>query len=117
LQKPVENNAVGSQTQKSASERQAYPARVVDTSGAGDAFTAALLAGLCQLSQASARLTALSSEDLATLLDTCAAAAGLTCEGAGADLPTTTELRHALHSHSGAEIERSFAPPPLQVNA
>ena len=97
--------------------RPAYPARVVDTSGAGDAFTAALLAGLSQLSQASARLTALSSEDLATLLDTCAAAAGLTCERAGADLPTTTELRHALHSHSGTEIERSFAPPPLQVNA
>jgi len=81
--------------------RPAYPARVVDTSGAGDAFTAALLGGLGQLSQAGASLSALSSEDLARLLDTCAAAAGLTCERAGADLPTKTELRYALQSHSG----------------
>jgi fructokinase len=78
--------------------RPAYPARVVDTSGAGDAFTAALLGGLCQLSPASLR--ALSSEDLAGLLDTCAVAAGLTCERAGADLPTATELGHALYLRS-----------------
>jgi fructokinase len=97
--------------------RPAYPARIVDTSGAGDAFTAALLAGLCQLRQASASLRALSSEDLARLLDTCAAAAGLTCERAGADLPTMNELRRALHPPSGAQIERSFALPPLPVNA
>ncbi|MDX6389533.1 MAG: fructokinase [Streptosporangiaceae bacterium] len=84
--------------------RPAYPARVVDTSGAGDAFTAALLGGLGQLSQASAGLRALSGQDLARLLDICAVAAGLTCERTGTDLPTRTELRHALRSHSGAEI-------------
>jgi fructokinase len=97
--------------------RPAYPARVVDTSGAGDAFTAALLAGLGQLSQAGASLRELSSEDLARLLDTCAVAAGLTCERTGTDLPTTIELRHALRSHSPAEMGRSLALPPLQVNA
>lgn len=94
--------------------RPAYPARVVDTSGAGDAFTAALLAGLGQLRQASPSLGTLSSEDLARLLDTCVAAAGLTCERAGADPPTATELSRALHSQSGAEIERSLALPRCQ---
>jgi fructokinase len=97
--------------------RPPYPARVVDTSGAGDAFTAALLAGLCQLNQASASLRELSGQDLARLLDTCAVAAGLTCERTGADLPTMTELRHAVRSRSPAEMGRSFALPPLQVNA
>jgi len=97
--------------------RPAYPARVVDTSGAGDAFTAALLAGLGQVSQASTSLSALSGDDLARLLDTCAAAAGLTCERAGADLPTATELRRVLYSPCAAEVEPSCPLPPLQVNA
>jgi fructokinase len=73
--------------------RPAYPARVVDTAGAGDAFTAALLGGLHQLGQARAGHRELSRDDLARLLDTCAAAAGLTCEHPGADLPTATEMR------------------------
>jgi fructokinase len=78
--------------------RPAHPARVVDTFGAGDAFTAALLGELRRLRQAGASLRALSSQGLARLLDTCAVAAGLTCERAGADLPTAIELNHALHS-------------------
>ncbi len=101
--------------------RPAYPARVVDTSGAGDAFTAALLGELGQLSQAGASLPALSGPDLARLLDICAAAAGLTCERTGADLPTRTELGHALRSHAGAELVRrprilaSASDPGLRV--
>jgi fructokinase len=86
--------------------RPARRVRVVDTAGAADAFTAALLGGLYQLRQASASLRALTSEDLARLLDCCTAAAGLACERAGADLPTRTELRRALQGPRAAR-ERS----------
>lgn len=88
--------------------RPARRVRVVDTTGAADAFTAALLSGLYQLSQAHASLRALSSEDLARLLDSCTAAAGLTCERAGADLPTRTELSRALQDRPRADLQRSL---------
>jgi fructokinase len=88
--------------------RPARRVRVVDTAGAADAFTAALLGGLYQLSQAHASLRALSSEDLARLLDCCTAAAGLTCQRAGADLPTRAELRHALQDRPRADRQRSL---------
>jgi fructokinase len=97
--------------------RPAYPALVVDTSGAGDAFTAALLAGLGQLSQAGASPGQLSSRDLARLLDTCAVAAGLTCERTGADLPTAIELRHVRRSPARAETGRATALPGPRIPA
>jgi fructokinase len=80
--------------------RPAYRAQGVDTAGQGDAFTAALLGGLHQLSQARAGHRALSgedlsSEDLGRLLDTCAFAAGLAREQPGADLPAAAALRPA----------------------
>jgi fructokinase len=87
--------------------RPARRVRVVDTAGAADAFTAALLGGLYQLRQASASLRALTSEDLARLLDCCTTAAGLACERAGAELPTRTELRRALRDRPQAARERS----------
>jgi fructokinase len=83
--------------------RPAYPARVVDTTGAGDAFTAALLGGLHQLGLDHVTLRDLSSADLAGLLDTCAVAAGLACERAGTEPPTATELRRAVLAPGGRD--------------
>jgi len=73
------------------------------------AFTAALLAGLCPIEPGSARLTALSSEDLAPhALDTCVAAAGLSMRTRGTDLPTTTR------TEGGTRCTRT---PGLRSNA
>jgi fructokinase len=79
--------------------RPAVPVAVVDTVGAGDAFTAALLDGLRRGDllggRRRARLRALSTEVLARLLDRAALAAALTCARPGADPPTERELTAA----------------------
>jgi fructokinase len=89
--------------------RPAHPVRVVDTDGAGDAFTAALLGAFYQLRQAGVSLPALSADGLGRVLDMCAVASGLTCARSGADLPTAAELRRALHSGSGTQTEYATA--------
>lgn len=78
------------------SRRAGVPVTVVDTVGAGDAFSAALLAGLHRggLLGATAR-TALRNVDAATLdalLDEAALAAAITCSRRGADPPTADDL-------------------------
>ncbi len=77
----------------------AIPVAVVDTVGAGDAFMAALLAGLSQrdlLGRAqTGRLGALEGAELAAVLDDAALAAALTCARPGADPPTVDQLREA----------------------
>lgn len=69
---------------------------VVDTVGAGDTFSAALLAGLHRrgLLGAAAReeLRALDATDLAALLDGAVLAAAITCARRGADPPTAAEV-------------------------
>ncbi|HUZ24972.1 MAG TPA: PfkB family carbohydrate kinase [Streptosporangiaceae bacterium] len=75
--------------------RPGYRGPVVDTAGAGDAFTAALLGGLYQLSQAGAGFWPLGGPDLGRLLDLASAAGGLTCRRRGAELPTAAELEIA----------------------
>jgi fructokinase len=105
------DGAMGFRATRTVLHRPAYPARVVDTTGAGDAFTAALVGGLYQLGQANASLQALSGEDLAELIDTCVVAAGLVSGRAGADLPTAAELARAQNLRFGARLERPFAPP------
>jgi fructokinase len=69
---------------------------VVDTVGAGDTFSAALLAGLHRrgLLGATARpaLHALDEDGLDALLDEAAAAAAITCSRRGADPPTAAEI-------------------------
>jgi fructokinase len=72
--------------------RPAYPAKVIDTAGADDAFTAAILGGLHQLRQAGHTLREVSSRDLADVMDTASVVAGMTCERPGADPPTAAEL-------------------------
>jgi len=75
----------------------ARPVRVVDRIGAGDAFTAALLAGL----YGAGRLgdggpAGVELAELAGILTTAATAAALACARPGADPPTAAELNRGL---------------------
>jgi len=76
--------------------RVGRPVQVVDTVGAGDTFTAALLAGLhgrglLGVSRRAA-LHALGEPVLAALLDDALLAAGISCTRRGTDPPTAAEL-------------------------
>ncbi|WP_214369514.1 carbohydrate kinase family protein [Pseudonocardia sp. H11422] len=76
--------------------RAGRPVEVVDTVGAGDSFSAALLAGLHRrgLLGAAARpsLRAIDAATLDAVLDGAIAAAAITCSRRGANPPTTAEL-------------------------
>jgi fructokinase len=79
--------------------RPAVSVRLVDTVGAGDAFTAGLLAGLERASLLGGEnrdaLGAVDDNTLAELLDGAALVAALTCARRGADPPTWIEVRQA----------------------
>jgi fructokinase len=79
------------------SRRPTVPVTVVDTVGAGDTFSAALLAGLHRrgLLGAAARpaLRAVDAATLDALLDEAVLAAAITCGRRGADPPTADDLR------------------------
>ncbi|PWI44759.1 carbohydrate kinase [Streptomyces sp. ICBB 8177] len=79
--------------------RPAVRVEVADTVGAGDAFTAGLLAGLHRAGMLGARdggaLDTLRPDLLADLLDEAGLVAALTCERAGANPPTRAEVRTA----------------------
>ncbi len=69
------------------------PVEVVDTVGAGDAFMAALIAGLAECGATTrSDVEALGSEQVESLLRLAAEAAGITCGRRGADLPRRSEL-------------------------
>lgn len=73
------------------------PVDVVDTVGAGDAFSAALLAGLADAGLLDrAALAAASDDVLRPVLELAARCASLTCTRPGADPPTRAELQAAL---------------------
>jgi fructokinase len=78
------------------SRRPSVPVTVVDTVGAGDTFSAALLAGLHRRQRlgAAARpaLRALDADTLAAVLDEAVLAAAITCSRRGADPPTLDDL-------------------------
>jgi fructokinase len=83
-------------TRRSSFSATAVPVAVVDTIGAGDAFMAALLAGLadCEL-LAPAKLAegvTTRPEALREVVDRALAAAAMTCARPGADPPTAAEL-------------------------
>jgi fructokinase len=82
------------------SRRPGVPVSVIDTVGAGDTFSAALLAGLHRrgLLGAAARpeLRTLDEDTFDALLDEAALAAAITCSRRGADPPTADELRARL---------------------
>jgi len=96
--------------------RRAHRVRVADTTGAGDAFTSALLGWLHELSGADGRLRVLSGTDLTQMLDACILAAGVSCERMGADPPTTADLRNAVLQHPIAPAAVSLALQPVQVS-
>ena len=70
--------------------RPAREIRLVDTIGAGDAFTSGLLGALSRAGVRDA--TELAAADLDAALDEAILVAALTCERAGADPPTAAEL-------------------------
>jgi fructokinase len=92
-------------------QRRVYPASIVDTVGAGDAFTSGLLDALCRRGVSEpARLDRLRRpEVLAAVVDEAALVAALTCSRAGADPPRLAEvepLRASLRSDDGADVRR-----------
>ncbi|MGH2380486.1 MAG: carbohydrate kinase family protein [Candidatus Limnocylindria bacterium] len=91
----------------------AHVVKVVDTVGAGDAFTAGLLAWLRERGVTSlAMLDALSSHELTSALSFAAAAAALNCAHAGANPPGSRAVRAFLSAtDSAASITRSEAQP------
>jgi fructokinase len=69
---------------------------VVDTIGAGDAFTAGLLSGLLRRDvHHSERLAEMSDADVADVIDEAVLVSSLTCERAGADPPRLAKPRSA----------------------
>ena len=84
--------ATAYQPDGSAVHRPGRATRVVDTVGAGDAFTAGLLAALVERSlHTPDRLARLTADALAALLDAAALVSSLTGERVGADPPTAAE--------------------------
>jgi fructokinase len=87
----------------------AVPVVVVDTVGAGDTFTAALLAGLAEagLLSRGALTAGMAAEPdlLRDIVGQALAAAALTCTRPGADPPTAGELKRFL-----AEVADKQAP-------
>ncbi len=72
--------------------------QLADTVGAGDTFSAGLLAGLAENGALSPTgLTVLTRDGLCSLLQRASTAAALNCTRAGCDPPTRAELEEALH--------------------
>ncbi len=103
-------------TRTSSLSFAAVPVQVVDTVGAGDAFMAALLAGLAEVRVLSPHGLAMSSahpDVLYRVVGQAMAAAALTCARAGADPPTREELRRfwaTLGADSPAPVNRTGPP-------
>ncbi len=85
--------------------RPGVPVDVIDTVGAGDTFSAALLAGLYRRdllgAARRAALRAIDGPTLDALLDEAAVAAAITCSRRGADPPTAPEVEAALTARAG----------------
>jgi fructokinase len=81
--------------------RPGRPVDVVDTIGAGDAFTAGLLTGLVRRRlHRNGRIGGISEGTLADVLDEAIMVAAITCERAGADPPRLEELTHASRARA-----------------
>jgi fructokinase len=84
----------------------AFNVPVVDTVGAGDSFSAGLLAGLSERGVTShGALAQLPAPELALTLRFAAAVAALACTKAGANPPRREEVESFLHEQSGPPSE------------
>jgi fructokinase len=82
-------------------QRPGRPVHVIDTIGAGDAFTAGLLTGLVRRRlHRNGRIGGISEGTLADLLDEAILVSAITCERAGADPPRLDELSPALRAEA-----------------
>ena len=92
----VTDGADGASAYRRSGARLRRPGRavtVVDTIGAGDAFTAGLLTGLVRRGvHGDRRLEGISDDTLAEIVDEAVLVAAITCERAGADPPRLDEL-------------------------
>jgi fructokinase len=85
--------------------RPGRPVEVVDTIGAGDAFTAGMLSALVRRdAHAPERLAALGDADLADVVDEAVLVSSLTCERAGADPPRLADLHLGARPLTAADF-------------
>ncbi len=83
--------------------RPAFPAQVIDTVGAGDAFMSGLLDSLARRGLAAARELGMLADAtvLGAVLDDAAVVAAMTCGRVGADPPTRASVAEFLARHAG----------------
>jgi fructokinase len=98
----VTDGADGATAYRSAGpplRRRGRPVDVIDTIGAGDAFTAGLLTGLVRRRlHLGGRIRSVSEGTLADIVDEAILVSAITCERAGADPPRLDELSPALRA-------------------
>ena len=99
------DGAVAYRAESGPLRRPGRHVQVVDTIGAGDAFTAGLLAGLVRRDlHAPERLSAISGDVLGDVLDEAVLISSMTCERAGADPPRLAELDPGLRPLTVADF-------------
>jgi fructokinase len=89
------DGAVALGPDRRAVHRDAPPVEVVDTLGAGDAFSSGLLAALAERDALGRGRAGLAGVDLPAVLDRAILVASLTCARPGADPPTLAEVAEA----------------------
>ncbi|HEY6745991.1 MAG TPA: PfkB family carbohydrate kinase, partial [Mycobacteriales bacterium] len=89
------DGAVGLRAGGEQVRRPSPPVTVVDTVGAGDAFSSGLLGALADRGALAGAGAALSEVDLGPVLERAALVAALTCARPGADPPTLAEVTAA----------------------
>ena len=89
------DGAVALGPDRRAVHRDAPPVEVVDTLGAGDAFSSGLLAALAERGALGRGKAGLAGVDLPAVLDRAILVASLTCARRGADPPTLAEVAEA----------------------
>jgi fructokinase len=89
------DGAVGLGPDRRAVHRDAPPIDLVDTLGAGDAFSAGLLGALAERGALGRGAAGLAGVDLPAVLDRACLVAALTCARPGADPPTLAEVAEA----------------------